>query len=227
MNKHLEPFRQRYLELLLRTEALRFGTFKTKSGRTTPYFFDTGRLDTGSRISEAASCYASLIRSHSRTPDILFGPAYKGIPLAVATAQTLAEETSREVGWLFNRKEAKDHGEGGLWVGRLPAQGDTVFVIEDVLTGGTSIRETLPLLERLQVRPAALVIGVDREELGHGGHLARDEVRSQWNLEVLSLLTITQILEALHNKPFMGKVWIDDTLMTSIRDYRAQWGKPS
>lgn len=193
---HHSEIGARYLRLLLRTNALQFGTFMTKSGRESPYFIDSGRLDTGDAIAEAADCYAALLEGGD-VPDVLFGPAYKGIPLAVATAEALTRRVGRPIGWLFNRKEAKDHGERGALVGRLPRTGETVTIIEDVLTGGTSVRETIPLLARHGITPTRLLVGVDREERGSTRSIARDEIRGTFGIEVRSILTLTDILETL------------------------------
>jgi orotate phosphoribosyltransferase len=220
----LESARLRYLEILLDFDALRFGDFTTKSGRRSPYFIDSGRLNSGRAIQSAAECYAALIQSLAGPPvDILFGPAYKGIPLAVATSEALSRATQRDTGWLFNRKEAKDHGEGGLFVGRSPRPGERLVVIEDVLTAGTSLRETLPLLRRANARATDLVIGIDREEHGSGARPASLEIADTFGLQVHSLLTITRVIDILSTSGIGRHPPLDARTLGAIADYRARF----
>ena len=157
-------FKNKFLELLLQSNVLRFGQFQTKSGRQTPYFFNTGNFSTGRTIQDVATCYSHLIAAEwGASVTNLFGPAYKGIPLCVSTSQSLATLLNRDVGFTFNRKEAKDHGEGGSLVGASYGTPQNVVVIEDVLTGGTSLRETMKLLNGLPIKVIGSAIGVDRQ----------------------------------------------------------------
>jgi orotate phosphoribosyltransferase len=216
--------KQDYLELLLASGVVTFGAFKTKSGRISPYFFNTGHLDSAFRLGRAADCYAELIAE--RFPDVtnLFGPAYKGIPLAVLTAEALAKKLNRDISFTFNRKEVKDHGEGGSLVGHLYQGGEKVVVIEDVITGGTSFSETLPLLQSYGIKPVGLVVGVDRMEKGKGTKPAFVDIATQWDVRTAAILTLDDIISTLHGKTVLGKIWIDDGMKRQIDDYRAKYG---
>jgi orotate phosphoribosyltransferase len=219
------PVKDRFLELLLRAEVLRFGSFQTKSGRQSPFFFNTGRLDSGERLGEACTVYAELIaeRFGDRVEN-LFGPSYKGIPLAVMTAERLARRLGRDVSFTFNRKEAKDHGEGGVLVGRSYAGGEKVVVVEDVITGGTSIGETMPLLRKAGVEVLGVVVGIDRQERGAGADAARREVERTWGVPVHAIITLDDIVERLYDRTVLGKVWIDAPMKDRIDAYVAQYG---
>lgn len=220
------PYRERaFLEHLLACEVLRFGSFKTKSGRMSPYFFNTGRFDSGQKIQKTAELYADLIADQfGGEVDNLFGPAYKGIPLAVATAQVLAQKLHRDVTFSFNRKETKDHGEGGGIIGYQYRGGEKVVVIEDVITGGTSLNETMPLLKRVGVEVLGLVVGVDRQEKGLSHLTAMEEVKQKWGIRGYSILTLEQIVKSLDRREFNGKIWIDQTLKLAIEEYRTLYG---
>ena len=220
----LTPLQSRFLDLLLGSGALRFGEFMTKSGRQSPYFINTGAFDHGRLLGEVAACYAQLIRSKFRDQIHLYGPAYKGITLAAATAVELSKSSSDEIPFTFNRKEAKDHGEGGVFVGRPLVSGQSVIVIEDVMTGGTSIRETMSLLRPRNVSIRAVVIGIDRQERGVGARQASLEVQADFGCPVYSILTIDDIVRALWNQERLGKVWIDGQIKSRIERYRADWG---
>lgn len=217
---------ERFLELLLTAEVLRFGDFQTKSGRHSPYFFNTGLIDSGERLSLACELYAEVIAEHFGSHvDNLFGPAYKGIPLAVMTASKLANKLGRDISFTFNRKEAKDHGEGGVLVGRSYHGGENVVVVEDVITGGTSIAESMPILMRAKVNVIGIVVGIDRQELGSQATLsARAEIEQKWEVPVVSLLNLDQVIARLHNRPCSGRIWIDDALRAKIDAYRQQYG---
>lgn len=215
----------RYIELLLTSGVLRFGAFKTKSGRNSPYFFNTGHFDSGEKLGAAADLYADMIAEHfgSRV-DNLFGPAYKGIPLAVMTSFQLSQRLGRDISFTFNRKEAKDHGEGGVLVGRSYQGGEKVVVVEDVITGGTSFNETLPLLKRAGVDVIGVVVGVDRQERGTGTASAFAEVRERYGVKSAALVTVRDVVERLHNREVLGKVWIDDATRDRIESYLREYG---
>lgn len=220
----LAPLQNRFLDLLLTSGALKFGEFKTKSGRLSPYFMNTGAFDHGRVLGDVAICYAQLIRSKFKDSIHLYGPAYKGITLAAATAIELSRSGSDEIPFTFNRKEAKDHGEGGVFVGRSLTPGQSVIVVEDVMTGGTSIRETMELLRPRNVSIRAVVIGIDRQERGVGTRQASLEVQADFGCPVFSILTIDDIVKALWRQQRLGKVWIDDQIKSRIDTYRAHWG---
>lgn len=220
----LTQLQSSFLDLLLSSGALRFGEFKTKSGRMSPYFMNTGAFDHGRVLSEIARCYAQMIRSHFKGHIHLYGPAYKGITLAAATAIELSRTSKDDIPFTFNRKEAKDHGEGGVFVGRSLLPGQSVIVIEDVMTGGTSIRETISLLRPRDVSIQAVVIGIDRQERGIGKKRASIEIESDFGCPVVSILNVDDIVGALHNQERLGKVWIDDQIKSRIDAYRSEWG---
>lgn len=218
-------YKRSYIELLLRSGVLRFGEFKTKSGRLSPYFFNMGNLDSGESLGAAADLYATAIVEHfGEGVDNLFGPAYKGIPLAVMTSAALARRIGRDVSFTFNRKEAKDHGEGGLLVGRSYQGGERVVVIEDVVTGGTSFRETLPMLKKHGVDVAGVIVGVDRQERGEGSKAALREVADTYGVKAASIVTITDVVATLYRKSVLGQVWIDDAAKARIDRYLAEYG---
>ncbi len=216
---------EKFLDLLLESGALKFGEFKTKSGRLSPYFFNTGSFDHGRILSEVASCYADLIIECLPKDQIhLYGPAYKGIPLATSIAQELSKRTGTDVPFTFNRKEAKDHGEGGSFVGRALTKDSRVIVVEDVMTGGTSVRETLALLRPIGAKIAAVVIGVDREERGTGTKKAALEITEEFGIPVFTILKLQTILELLWNKPRQGRVWVNDEIKLKAEAYQKQFG---
>jgi orotate phosphoribosyltransferase len=217
-----------FLDLLLSSGALRFGSFKTKSGRISPYFLNTGAFDHGGLLSRVGVCYAAFIAEKFPQERHLYGPAYKGITLAAATAMELARITGREVPFTFNRKEAKDHGEGGVFVGRDLRAGASVLIIEDVMTGGTSIRETMAILTPRGVRVAAVIVGVDRQERGQGANLAAIETTQTFACSVAAILTIDEIIAELwdgtNGVQRLGQVWIDGATKAQIDAYRCAWG---
>lgn len=220
----LSSLQNRFLNLLLTSGALKFGEFKTKSGRMSPYFINTGAFDHGRVLGEVAECYSELIRSRFADGVHLYGPAYKGITLAAATAIELSKHIQEDVPFTFNRKEAKDHGEGGVFVGRPLNPSQPVIIIEDVMTGGTSIRETMELLRPRNIAIRAVVIGIDRQERGVGSQQASLEVQADFGCPVLSILTIDEIVKALWNTERLGKVWVDGQIKTRIDQYRENWG---
>lgn len=220
-----------FLDLLLESEVLRFGSFTTKSGRISPYFFNTGQLDSGRKIGRAGDIYCRAIigglfgdKISSQITN-LYGPAYKGIPLAVIVSDRLANAFGRDISFTYNRKEAKQHGEGGNLVGHMYREGDGVLVIEDVLTGGTSLRESLTLLKKLNVPVLGAMVGIDRQEKGLGENSAREEIERDFGIAVRSIINIDQIVANLHGKTVRGKVWINDENLAQIKQYRSEFGR--
>ncbi len=211
-------------DLLLEAEVLTFGDFTTKSGRSTPYFLNFGRIRTGRQVAALAELYAARIDEvFGRDVDVLFGPAYKGIPLAVATAEALGELQDRPVGFCFDRKEAKDHGEGGVLVGQAPVDGDRVVIVEDVTTAGTSIRETVPKLQAVapDVDIAGLVIAVDRAERApDSDRAALAVIADEFALTATAITDIDSLVAHLGDR---GGVLTEGDL-TRITAYRAEWG---
>jgi orotate phosphoribosyltransferase len=216
--------KERFVELLLESGVLNFGSFKTKSGRLSPYFFNTGKFDSGQRLGKVADLYAESLKEHfGMGIDNLFGPAYKGIPLAVLTADRLAKLYRKDISFTFNRKEAKDHGEGGLLVGHQYQGGEKIVIVEDVLTGGTSLRETELLLRRLDLQVLGIFVGIDRQEKGRGEMSAKKEIEQVYQAPVHSLVNMDEIVAILHNHSVLGRVWIDGDIKASIDAYRTQY----
>src|SRR5215207_3250156 len=182
----MHDYQREFIEFSLEHEVLRFGEFTLKSGRTSPYFFNAGLFNTGERLAALGRFYAAAIDRSDGEFDVLLGPAYKGIPIASATAVQLSEQLGRDVPWCFNRKEAKDHGEGGMIVGS-PLQG-RVLIVDDVITAGTAIRESVDIIRAHGATPAAVLIALDREERGQGEKSAVQEVQETLGLPVISVL---------------------------------------
>lgn len=221
----MQPYKRDCIEFMVRCEALRFGQFKTKSGRQSPYFMNAGKFDSGARLDRLGDFYArAIVDNMGDRFDLLFGPAYKGIPLVSAASIALAR-LGRDVPFAFNRKEVKDHGEGGGLIGRAPKNGDRIVIVEDVTTAGTSVRETAALLSAIaDVKLAGLVVLVDRQEKGPGGKGALTELKNEFGIEAFAIVTLDEIIEHLHNREIDGKVLLDDATLTEITAYRAQYG---
>lgn len=215
-----------FIDLMVRCDVLRFGDFVGKSGRKMPYFVNAGNYRTGAQIAELGRHYAAAIDAEfGDRVDVLFGPAYKGIPLAVTTSIALAGLHGREIGFCFDRKEAKDHGEGGVLVGHQLKDGDRVVIVEDVTTAGTSVRNTLPLLRSMaDIEVVGLAVGVDRRERGAGERSALDELADEFDLTTLSLATIDEIVAHLAEREVDGKRVIGDDDLARIKAYRAEHG---
>jgi len=212
----VHDYQRRFIEFALEHEVLCFGEFTLKSGRTSPYFFNAGAFDTGARLSALGGFYADAIAGAGPEFDVLLGPAYKGIPLAAATAVRLAQDHDRDVPWCFNRKEAKDHGEGGLFVGAAPR--GRLLVIDDVITAGTAIREVIALVEPLDAEVAGVVVAVDRRERGTGDLSAIQEVERDHGIAVTSIVTFDDIIEYLEETGRFAEH------LPAVRAYREQYG---
>ena len=222
----MQPYKQAFIEFMVEADVLRFGSFTTKSGRETPFFINTGLYRTGSQLQRLGSFYAAALRERlGEAFDVLFGPAYKGIPLVCTTAIALRQEHDHEVAFCFNRKEAKDHGEGGVLVGHQPAEGDRCVLVEDVTTAGTSVRETVPILRAAAaVELAGLVVSVDRMERGRGAATALAELAEEFAMPTFAIVTIDEVCAHLHGREVGGRVVLTDDLLASVRDYRERWG---
>jgi orotate phosphoribosyltransferase len=211
---------RRFIDFMVDAGVLTFGDFTTKSGRKTPYFVNTGKYRSGTQLAALGRAYADAIeRSFPGGFDCLFGPAYKGIPLVVAVAMAFAER-GRDVEFCFNRKEAKDHGEGGVLVGRQPRDGDRVLIVEDVTTAGTSIRETVPILRAAaNIRLAGLVVSVDRQERASDASslTALAEVGAEFGMPTAAIVTIDEVIEHLGAR-------LTDADRARIAEYRAKFG---
>lgn len=221
MDEHQSAF----LELLLRFEVIRFGEFTLKSGRKSPYFVNAGQLRTGAAIAALGDAYAAHVVHHRLRCDLVFGPSYKGVPLAVATASGLARR-GHDVAYSFDRKEVKGHGEGGVFVGSTPQPGQHVVVVDDVITSGQSIREAVELVRKAaaDVVVAGVVVAVDRQERGRGDATTLEELQSELAVPVLPLLGIREIAEHLHGRRIDGRVLVDDARKAAILDHLATAG---
>ncbi len=197
----MHKYKTEFIEFMISSGVLTFGDFVTKSGRRTPYFINTGNYRTGAQLSRLGKHYAECImRSIGGEFDVLFGPAYKGVPIAVATAAALYSDFGLDREYCFNRKEVKDHGEKGILVGAKLRDGDRVVYVEDVITAGTSIRETLPLLKSAaNVTVEHIIISVDRMERGSSGKTAAEEIREEFGIELHSIVTVREIVEYLRS----------------------------
>ncbi|MEX2474769.1 orotate phosphoribosyltransferase [Marinobacter sp.] len=194
----MHDYQQHFIEFSIRRNVLRFGEFKLKSGRTSPYFFNAGLFNTGEDLLELSKAYAAAVQRSGLNYDIIFGPAYKGIPLATVTAMALASEGQSKP-FAFNRKEKKDHGEGGNIVG-APLEG-RVLIVDDVITAGTAIRESIDLIRAAGAEPAGVLIALDRQERGNGELSAIQEVEQEFGLPVVSIIQLDQVLDYLGDRP--------------------------
>lgn len=215
----MEPYQQEFLDFALERDVLRFGEFELKSGRISPYFFNAGLFNTGRSLAALGRYYARAIMASGIAFDMLFGPAYKGIPLASATAIALADEHGRDLPWAFNRKEAKDHGEGGSIVG-APLAG-RVLVIDDVISAGTSVNESVHLIHAAGAEFAGVAIALDRKERGSGEASAVDQVRQNHGAPVVPIVDLDDLVRWLADR---GD---HDTSLASIRTYRQRYGAAS
>jgi orotate phosphoribosyltransferase len=212
----MQAYQREFLCFAAEIGALRFGDFTLKSGRRSPYFFNAGLFNTGARLARLGAAYAARIDASGMACDVLFGPAYKGIPLAAATSIAWYQQTGRDLPYAFNRKEAKDHGEGGVIVGH-PLTG-RVLIIDDVITAGTSVRESMVVIRAAGAEPAGVVIALDRQERGENDRSAVDEVREQFNVPVLSIVTLDDLIT------FLDASGSDQAAGAAVRAYRARFG---
>ena len=217
----MQEYQLTFIELALRREALRFGQFRLKSGRDSPYFFNAGLFSDGEAASVLGRCYAAAVVRSGLEFDMLFGPAYKGIPLATATAIALATHHGRSVPYAYNRKEAKEHGEGGAVVG-APLHG-RVLIIDDVITAGTAVRESLELIRHAGAEPVGVALALDREERGQGELSAVQELERGEGLKCVSVVTLSDLIEALA-RPADGQPRISTEQLAELRAYRARYG---
>jgi orotate phosphoribosyltransferase len=215
----MHDYQQDFLALALEHQALRFGEFTLKSGRVSPYFFNAGLFNDGAALARLGRCYAAALARSGLAFNMLFGPAYKGIPLVSACAIAFAEHEERSLPWAFNRKEAKAHGEAGMIVGS-PLKG-RVVIVDDVITAGTAIRESIDLIRAAGAEPVGVALALDRQERGQGERSAVQEVESQYGLRCVSILSLSGLIEALAGRGVRG---FEPAQLTSLRAYRAQYG---
>jgi orotate phosphoribosyltransferase len=212
----MQQYQKDFISTALASQALKFGDFQLKSGRISPYFFNAGSINSGLGLATLGACYAAAIEMAGLEFDMLFGPAYKGIPLAAATAIGLAQNHQKDVPFAFNRKEAKNHGEGGSIVG-APLRG-RVLIIDDVITAGTAIREAIEIIALAGAEPVGVVIGLDRQERGKGSMSAVQEVISQYGIEVTSIVALENI------ESFLRMDGKNIELLQRIEAYRSSYG---
>ena len=222
----MEQYKKEFIEFMIDCEVLRFGDFVTKSGRKTPFFVNTGFYRTGAQLRKLGEYYAKAIESTFGTDfDVLFGPAYKCIPLSVAASMALSEHYGADIRYCSNRKEVKDHGDKGILLGGPIGDGDRVVIIEDVTTAGTSIHETLPIIQAQgDVIVLGLVVSVDRMERGQGEKSALKEIEEQFGFKTTAIVTMADVVEHLYNREYKGRVVIDDKLKAAIDAYYEQYG---
>lgn len=222
----MEQYKKEFIEFMVDCGVLKFGDFTTKSGRKTPFFINTGFYRTGSQLRRLGNYYAKAIADcFGLDFDVLFGPAYKGIPLSVAASMAVSELYNKDIRYCSNRKEVKDHGDKGILLGTPLSDGDRVIIIEDVTTAGTSISETMPILEAQgKVRVMGLVVSVDRMERGQSNKSALTEIEEKYKIKTTSIVTMQDVVEHLYNKPYKGKIVIDDMLKSAIDEYYGQYG---
>ncbi|MGR6035792.1 MAG: orotate phosphoribosyltransferase [Candidatus Nitrosoglobus sp.] len=213
----MKNYQIEFIEFAIEKGVLRFGEFTLKSGRISPYFFNSGLFNSGNSLARLGRFYAQAVSESGIGFDILFGPAYKGIPLVAATAIALIEQHGRDVGYAFNRKEIKDHGEGGSIVG-TPLNGNRVLIIDDVISAGTSVQESLAIIHATDATPTGVVISLDRQERGQGKQSAIQEITTQYGIPVTSIARLDHLIRYLEREPTM------EEQLNQMRTYREQYG---
>jgi orotate phosphoribosyltransferase len=221
-----ESTKARFVDFMVRAGVLTFGDFVTKSGRNTPFFINTGRYRRGSDLAALGVFYAQAIVDRLGVEfDVLFGPAYKGIPLVATTSIALLQRHQKDAAFCFNRKEEKDHGEGGTLIGEPLKDGQRVVIVEDVTTAGTSIHETVPLLKKAaNVTLAGLVVSVDRQERGQGRLNALADLEQRYGMPAFAIVTIDEVIDSLRGRSLDGRVVVDDPIYERVVAYRRQYG---
>ena len=222
----MEAYKQEFIEFMVESDVLKFGDFTLKSGRKSPFFMNAGAYVTGSQLSRLGEYYAKAIyENYGADFDVLFGPAYKGIPLSVATTIAFDKLYGKEIRYCSNRKEVKDHGDTGILLGSKIKDGDRVVIIEDVTTSGKSIEETYPIVQAQgDVTIIGLMVSLNRMERGKSEQCALDEIRELYGMETNAIVTMEEVIEHLYNKPCQGKIIIDDEMKERIDRYYEQYG---
>ena len=222
----MEQYKKEFIEFMVDSNVLKFGEFTLKSGRKSPFFMNAGAYVTGSQLRRLGQFYAQAIHDNYGTDfDVLFGPAYKGIPLAVATTIAFSKLYGRDIRYCSNRKEIKDHGDVGILLGSDLNDGDKVVIIEDVTTSGKSIEETFPILTaQANVDVVGLMVSLNRQERGKTQQNALAEIREVYGIETGAIVTMEEVVEYLYNRPYNGRVLIDDKTKAAIDAYYAQYG---
>ena len=219
-------YKQEFIEFMVESQVLKFGEFTLKSGRKSPFFMNAGAYVTGTQLRRLGEYYAKAIHdNYGLDFDVLFGPAYKGIPLSVATTMAISELYGVDIRYCSNRKEVKDHGDTGILLGSKIKDGDRVVIIEDVTTSGKSIEETFPIIQAQgDVQIKGLMVSLNRMERGKGTKSALEEIQETYGFPANAIVTMEEVIEYLYNKPCQGKVIIDDTMKAAIDAYYAEYG---
>lgn len=222
----MEQYKQEFIEFMVDSQVLKFGEFTLKSGRKSPFFMNAGAYVTGSQLRKLGEYYAKAIHdNYGLDFDVLFGPAYKGIPLSVATTMAISELYGKEIRYCSNRKEVKDHGDTGILLGSKLKDGDRVVIIEDVTTSGKSIEETFPIIKaQADVEIKGLMVSLNRMEKGQDEKSALIEIKEKYGFDANAIVTMAEVVEYLYNKEYKGKVYIDDTLKAAIDAYYETYG---
>ena len=223
----MEQYKQEFIEFMVDSNVLKFGDFTLKSGRKSPFFMNAGAYVTGTQLRRLGEYYAKAIHdNYGLDFDVLFGPAYKGIPLTVATTMAISELYGKDIRYCSNRKEVKDHGDTGILLGSKLKDGDRVVIIEDVTTSGKSIEETFPILKaQADVEIVGLMVSLNRMERGLSSEKsALEEIKEKYGFDANPIVSMAEVTEYLYNKPYKGQVYIDDTLKAAIDAYYAQYG---
>ena len=223
----MEQYKEEFIEFMVESNVLKFGDFTLKSGRKSPFFMNAGAYVTGSQLRRLGQYYAKAIHDHYGDDfDVLFGPAYKGIPLSVATTIAISEHYGKDIRYCSNRKEIKDHGDTGILLGSKIKDGDRIVIIEDVTTSGKSIEETFPIIQAQgKVEILGLMVSLNRMERGKGDKMtALDEIRETYGFKTGAIVTMEDVVEKLYNKECQGKIIIDDAMKASIDAYYEQYG---
>jgi len=223
----MEQYKQEFIEFMVESDVLKFGDFTLKSGRKSPFFMNAGAYETGGQLRRLGEYYAKAIHeNYGDDFDLLFGPAYKGIPLAVTTAIAYERLYGKEIRYSSNRKEVKDHGDTGILLGSKIKDGDRVVIIEDVTTSGKSIEETYPILKaRGDVEIVGLMVSLNRMEVGLSGKKAAlDEIKDQYGFNANAIVSMAEVTEYLYNRQVLGRVVIDDAIKTAIDKYYEEYG---
>lgn len=222
----METYKQEFIEFMVESNVLKFGDFTLKSGRKSPFFMNAGAYVTGSQLRRLGQYYAKAIHDHyGEDFDVLFGPAYKGIPLSVATTIAFSELYGKDIKYCSNRKEVKDHGDAGILLGSPMKDGDRVVIIEDVTTSGKSIEETFPIIKAQgNVEIVGLMVSLNRMERGKGEKSALEEIQELYGFKANAIVTMADVVEHLYNRECQGRIVIDDTLKAAIDAYYEQYG---
>ena len=222
----MENYKKEFIDFMVESQVLKFGEFTLKSGRKAPFFKNAGAYVTGSQLRKLGEYYAKTIHDHFGLDfDVLFGPAYKGIPLSVATTMAISELYGKDVRYCSNRKEEKDHGDTGILLGSKLKDGDRVVMIEDVTTSGKSVEETYPIIKaQADVEVKGLVVSLNRMERGKGTKSALDEIQETYGFPATAIVTMAEVMEYLYQRECNGSILIDDTVKRAIDDYYAQYG---